>query len=72
MFRHSVVALAYFDEDGDRLQRRKDQNQSYLLRMNVEVLTGQMVSKTGNVNQMTIYKLTYFSQNQIAVLYINC
>eukprot|EP00434_Breviolum_minutum_P016379 symbB.v1.2.014436.t1/scaffold1054.1/size141114/8 len=24
MFRHSVVALAYFDEDGDRLQRRKE------------------------------------------------
>ena len=24
MFRHSVVALAYYDEDGDRLQRRKD------------------------------------------------
>ena len=23
MFRHSAVALAYYDEDGDRLQRRK-------------------------------------------------
>lgn len=30
MFRHSAVALAYFDEDGDRLQRRKDLNWSYL------------------------------------------
>ena len=23
MFRHSAVALAYYDEDGDRLQRKK-------------------------------------------------
>ena len=24
MFRHSLVCLAYYDEDGDRLQRRKE------------------------------------------------
>ena len=38
MFRHSVVALAYFDEDGDRLQRRKDLNWSCLWRIDVVVL----------------------------------
>ena len=24
MFRHSVICLAYYDEEGDRLQRRKE------------------------------------------------
>ncbi|CAE7865713.1 unnamed protein product [Symbiodinium microadriaticum] len=46
MFRHSAVALAYYDEDGDRLQRRKER---YLDEMTKQV--GDVLSRATNQAQ---------------------
>jgi len=39
MFRHSAVALAYYDEDGDRLQRRKERYLDEMTKQVGDVLT---------------------------------